>query len=694
MELHLEVQMERISYWLQIIIDCMLNNNLSIDKATFFTVIIGQITIYGILLTFYQFVASYQGGEKAAIRYLGINITEYFVKKKIKIFNKIISKKMFGVLLILEILYKPIMTIYGDTLGASSISIINFGWFLFAIGYFILFVMLFIQCTKSILMIKMSSDIKRNGYIISEINKEFLKKTMKERISKNSIDLLRRDFVNLHDAIQEDENTELQGRYNQLILLIFTDYIGGKQYEISNIEKKRRILRNQVPWIYNSNCEVHLLQEIIDEIYFQLDEQNVRSILNFYIDLIRLNLIRAKLAGYSKVRFNRYDGLSMKADEKIFDVSEWKDVTLNIYQKLSDKKKQELICLLQRGLNQEQDFYEQYCKQCINDLIRVEFDYIFLGKREQKDFIKIFGQIIKDKHFNDFCTQIIGDKIISYNRFDAGEIISQLSEKNCTYLFSYIVLYYSIYRFRFEWKYINLNVLRTLWNHHSSMQDDAEEVIEKIRNSNIGHRFDKKMYFKFVEYINASIDGELINMIYNDKILDMFYVWVIKISVIAQNDLIYSIYKDNWNINIQIAIINELSKHDELMGCESICNWVQYMRYDTFAMQKTFPEKLNITLRCLLLTNINAVIVENYAHTNHYFYEEVIGVYLLVKFYELSDKTRKQKQMKEIVKKAFIASNMDIDEYINMIDEECDICRCKINYVQKVKMKEYLMKIF
>lgn len=60
----------------------MFNNNLSIDKATFFTVIIGQITIYGILLTFYQFVASYQGGEKAATCYLGINITEYFVKKK------------------------------------------------------------------------------------------------------------------------------------------------------------------------------------------------------------------------------------------------------------------------------------------------------------------------------------------------------------------------------------------------------------------------------------------------------------------------------------------------------------------------------------------------------------------------------------------------------------------------------------
>lgn len=276
------------------------------------------------------------------------------------------------------------MTIYGETLGTSTISIISFVWFLFAIVYFILFVMLFIQCTKSILMIKMSSDIKRNGYIISEINKEFLKKTMKERISKNAIDLLRRDFVNLHDAIQEDENTELQGRYNQLIHLIFTDYIGRKQYEISNIEKKGRILKNQVSWIYNSNCEVHLLQEIIDEIYFQLDEQNIKSILNFYIDLIRLNLIRAKQAGYSKVRLNRYDDLYVKAEEKIFDVIEWKDVILKIYQKLSDKKKQELIRLLQRGLNQGQDFYEQYYKQCINDLIRVEFDCIFSEKGNKR----------------------------------------------------------------------------------------------------------------------------------------------------------------------------------------------------------------------------------------------------------------------------------------------------------------------
>ncbi len=686
--------MSQILYRLQIIKEYMLNNNLNIDKSTFFTVVIGQITIYGILLTFYQFVASYQGNEKSVTRYLGINITEYFVKKRIKIFNRIISKRMFGILLILEILYKPFITIYGENIGASTISIINFIWFLFAIGYFILFVMLFIQCTKSILMIKMSSDVKRNDNIISEINKDFLKKTIKERISKKAIDLLRRDFVNLRYGIQDDDNTGLQGRYNGLIQLIFIEYIQRKQNEISDIEKRERIVNNQVPWIYNSNCEVCLLQEVINEIYFQLDEQNIKLIMNFYIDLIRLNFMRSKQAGYNRVRFNRYDSSCTKLEGKIFDVIEWKDVLLQIYQKLSDENKQELIWLLQRDVKQEQNFYEQYCKECIKDLIRLEIESVFSGKREQKDFVKIFGQIIKENYFNDFCSQLIMDKIIYHNRFDAGKIIGQLSGENCTYLFVYIVIYYSIYRFRFDWEYININVLRALWKYHSSMQDDAEKVIKKIQKSNIGHRFEKKMYFKFMEYINESVDGELFNIIYNDKILDLFYVWVIKTSVINQDDLMYSIYVDNLCMDIKVAIINELTKHDELMGYESIYTWVQYMRHSTFATYSSILGKMNITLRSLLLTNINAVIVVDYAQVNRCFYVNVMGEYILVKIHELTDKTRKQKRIKEIVKNAFIASNMTIDEYINMIEEECRKCRCEINYVQKENMKEYLIKTF
>ena len=44
----------------------VVNNYLIIDKSTYLTIVIGQITIYGILLTFYQFL-SYQ-----RVRYLVI----------------------------------------------------------------------------------------------------------------------------------------------------------------------------------------------------------------------------------------------------------------------------------------------------------------------------------------------------------------------------------------------------------------------------------------------------------------------------------------------------------------------------------------------------------------------------------------------------------------------------------------------
>ena len=591
--------MERISYLLQKIIDYMLNNNLSIDKATFFTVIIGQITIYGILLTFYQFVASYQGGEKAATRYLGINITEYFVKRNISVFNNIVSRKIFGAIFVLEILYKPFITIYGDMLPIEMIRVMNFTWFFFVIFYFVVFVFLFFQCTKSILMIKLSSDVKTNGYLIRDINNMFLKKTLKERSDKNAIELLAQDLAYLHEAIRLDDNPELQGRYNQLIYSIFSEYMKRKKYEISVIEKKGKILKNQVPWIYNANYEAHLIMEILEEKYFQLDDDNIRLVSNFHIDLLELNFQRAVLEGYNKVSCNRYECVSMKAEENVFDAAEWKNVTLEIYQKMSNKQKQNIIRILGSGKNRKQDFYEYYCNDCISTLIVREIDSIFAGERKQKDFLEIFGQIMKEERINDFCAQIIRDKIICYNKFDAGEILFQLSEKNCTYLFVYMVMYYSIYRFRFEWEYINVNVLQTLWKRHSDMQDDAGDIIKKIRNSNIGHRFEDEMYIKFMDYVNARVEGELFDRIYADKVLDVFYIWVIKNCVINPNEFMYSIYQDKFDMGTQIKIINELSKHGELMECNSIFKWVQCMRYNIFAQQNSFPEKLNISKRSI-----------------------------------------------------------------------------------------------
>lgn len=679
-------------YEIKKLIDYILNNNLNIDKSLFFTIVIGQISIYGILLTFYQFVASFQGNRKAAVTYLGTSLNEYFVKQTVSSFNKIVSKKWFGLLFVLEILYRPFITVYEHVFSRSTVSIMNSIWFVFVVVYFLLFILIFFQCTESISQIKFCSNVKTNGYLIRDINRNFLKKTIKERRSELAVELLQGDLRNLYGGIQIDDNPELQYGYNDLIYAIFAEYMEQKKSEILRIKKNDTVPKNQIPWIYNSDSEVRLLREILDGKYFTLDEDNLQYILNFHLKFIEQNLIRAELDGCSNVKFSKYEIAPMKREQKIFDACEWKDITLKIYQKISDEKKQDFIYILRKVIIQKQSFYEQYCDDSIKSLIEIEMDSIFEGKREQKDFIKIFSRILQEEYFNDFYSEILRDKIIDYGRFNARELISQLSEKNATYLFTYIFMYYSIYKFRFDWEYINVNLLQTLWKQCGDMHIYEKDVIEKMKNSNIGHRFNDEMYKKLMEYINIEYDGGLFDRIYTEDILDVFYVWVIKACVVNKNRELYYVYENKLNMDIQINIINELSKHEELLEYDSIHEWVKWMSYYTFRKQSSIPKKLDITLRNLLLTDMNPEMIAKNASNSYH--EKEIGTYLLIKLDELSDTTPKEKQVKEVVKNAFILSGMNMNEYIDLLEKECNICNCKINYVQKEKIKAYLLSTF
>ena len=245
----------------------------------------------------------------------------------------------------------------------------------------------------------------------------------------------------------------------------------------------------------------------------------------------------------------------------------------------------------------------------------------------------------------------------------------------------------------FEWEYINLNMLKLLWKQHGNMEENAEFILKEIKHSDIQHRFSEEMYNKFMEYIYADIDGKLFRRIYDENILNMFYIWVIKMCIIDEDDARYTFYKDDYDIDIQIVIINELSKHEELLADNNICGWLDYVKYSMSKKQMVIPPKLVITLRSLLLTNINAMIVADYVKDNPYLYVNAIGKYLLVKLQELPYNIQQQGYVKEIIRNAFISDNMSIDKYITIIEKECCVCKSIIDYVRKEKMIKYLMKI-
>lgn len=110
------------------------------------------------------------------------------------------------------------------------------------------------------------------------------------------------------------------------------------------------------------------------------------------------------------------------------------------------------------------------------------------------------------------------------------------------------------------------------------------------------------------------------------------------------------------------------------------------MQYGYFVKLEYIPEKLNISIRSLLLTQIN--ITPKILLKQHSLYNRDIGAYLLTR---LSQINKENTNVKDLIKKAYIEKNKSIDEYIDSLEKECKLCLYELNYVQKEKMKKYLL---
>ncbi len=58
------------------------------------------------------------------------------------------------------------------------------------------------------------------------------------------------------------------------------------------------------------------------------------------MDLLKSNFLIAELNGVIEISFDRYYGIAMEAEKKIFNVSKWEDSILKIYKRMDDKNRQ------------------------------------------------------------------------------------------------------------------------------------------------------------------------------------------------------------------------------------------------------------------------------------------------------------------------------------------------------------------
>jgi hypothetical protein len=658
---------------MEVLINFILYNNLVIDKSTYITVIMGQLTIYGILLTFYQFIASFQyTDKKSAKQYLGYRITEYYANKKIWIY-RIVQSKVFVFIFFVEILVIPFMNIWGIYISKQIKSVIYFGWYTYIVIFFLIFLLLFLQSMAMIFRLKSVSNIMQNKWLIKKINRDFLKKSKLEKYKKRSIDILIYDLENLKYAIlMDDEEDILRNHYDDLFIKILNLYLNQKKKEIESIEQHGKISKNQVAYIYNDNCEFNIIYDLIHDKYINVGEKLQIFISEFHLSLKFLNIRREQLS-------NKKPSYNMNIEDR------WKDIAEYLYKNGSMKVRERLISTVCKYMMFQDEQISDYYKDIFSRLTYLGL----LNVRDSGEEDELFV-LLKQHIYHASVAEILEDELlsllISYNEFCPKRIIGLLNVKNRAYIFIYLFLYYSIYSFRSEWKYIKIKLLETLVDKVNFNQIDTNYITEKLINSNISHRFDVIMLRDLIKYINDSLTGELLENLREKKTINVYYFFVLKICVFDEELL----YKGDISEELQIEIIHFLSNHNEIMALKNVQSVIYKLRWYTFSKFIEIPPSILDSLKALILTDIELKQEFFNDEKSIYLYDNNLGKYALLKHNETN---KNWIEMQSFIRKAFIAENCSVEEYIEKLEKIVIECGFIIEYIQKEKMKQYLFKI-
>ncbi|WP_178042656.1 hypothetical protein [Frisingicoccus sp.] len=658
------------------------NNSLVVDKATYLTIVSGQITVYAILLTFYQFIVSFQSaGNIKVTKYLDTNLIEYYVKRRLTVYNRIISKPFFELFFVLEVLYKPIISIYSTEISIEVIAVLNFFWYLYVVIYFLVFAVLFFQCTSCILSLKAVIDVRRSSIIIKNINRDFKKKTVYERAKKSSIEMLSDDMECLRYIISKDDTAEIQSKYFELFKDIFCEYKMNKEKEVTLLLEKNKKVKNQVAWVHNMATECRLLGEFVREKNMQTNALFEQYILVFHLSILELNLRRAEVDGYEDINFDVF-----KLSENSLECREWKKLTEEIFEKCVPENQKKLIEALLQGYYSENQLFRKYCEEMLMYLIKKVLQEAVEREEQQKNFIYIFECIMFNDKFNNFYTDELCDALISYDRLNVMKLLKLVSKKNCTYIFVYLIIYYSIYRFRTDWVYIDVMMLRELWKKSESLESEFESINRHISNSHIAHRYSDSRFIALRKNIDEEVTEKWLEDIYQQEIIDAFYIIVIKLCVFEQH---YYPHFQEGKIENKISFINELSKHKEVLIYNNVKEMTSKMRYMYFQKLRYWPENLDITLRSLLLMDISISdeLIDNTIQYCHYI---SVGQYLLIKYGGVNSISEVKRGL---IREAYVASDLSIQEYVECLYDESCICDMPLSYVRKEKMKKYLLEL-
>ncbi len=648
------------------IYEYVVNNNLQLDKGTYMAAVVGMITIYGIYLTLHQMVVSCIRDNSL----LGINLSRFYISKHAWWDKRFVGRVTVCIIVVVTLI-KPYLNVFGKNHDDGEISVLIFFWYFLVVFFFGASTVLIYQGYRCIKRLEQRAD-----YVLArEIEDVFMKNCASYRGKAASIDLLIEDIEDLVYRKERDDGYKQSRYYVNIFMRIFEKYIAKKAKEIEDIQIKKVVCKNQVGFKYNEGVEYDFLYGLISGQYLAVDDDLCNCMTGILFNLIELNVRRAKLEKEDDV-----------FGSKVLWNSQPYRLIIQLFESSNMETRSKMLNMLNERLEKANEELGVLYKECIRVILQKEFDRAVVGEREASEFC----DMLQESRMKDKCNNRIADMIASYmcecKKDVPLPLIEVLSEENCQYILMYVFAFYSIKKSKIDWKYIQIETLRGLWEKIDEDNIEFEHVMVRLKKSDCLRGISEQWGKVFKHYINHPLNSSLIEQVVEEPFFAPFYILMLKLCVMRQH--FYATTGDV-SAELQNMIIRELIKHEEVMKDPYMKDFMSYVQFNNVYDFSNADLNLSDSLRFLLLVNAEIETIFYSVNWSSYKYTKGLGEYFLIKSQE---KTKRMKEANEIIWKAFITFDGSQEAYIEMLERECKICNYPLNYVQKERMKDYLIE--
>lgn len=647
---------------------CGINKMFNVIMENYISLLVGQITIFGIVLASFQFLCDHQKNDQRSNFYLGYNIFELELKDNVTILS-LVKSKLFLVLILFEIISLPAIRVIYVTpkIVVNTMIIIDIIAIMLYFG--VMFLLLF-QIAKYVL----GMNKTRNMISIRVVTKVY-EKFLKDNNFFYSQEINSKNFLNISNKLAKvivlDDNKNLakqeQIYYDMFALEILERYYDRK---LDLNKDKSAIISDKAKKVFNKCFEVDALLVIVKNYCEKIDENNIHSFTKLIINILLFDYYLSD-DFYSNSLKKRYC--------EIIDC---------LYQDNNTMSKKATIEYLFAYMNNyENKTVSIFCQDEIKRSIRKELCSCFVGTATFENFVSIYSIVNSDCNLMGYLCLKITENMISNNSVDIKNLTEIFNVSDRFYIFTYLIIYYSVYRFRSDWEYINIDNLKSLFSIYSLDKVDVGYVSERLMHSNISHRIDDNVISQLVYYLESGLTSNLILQIKDDKYFDLFYIVVIKCCVLEQSDYLGA-FESSFTIEELLSLLNEFSIHREVVCNKNLSMFLYQLR------KLIIPQLSKYEIQYQVFRALRKMIILDFNLKKEYFNSKSIFInpddfakYVLLK---LDDDTAKWPEVENCIKPSFVKSNMTSEDYVehlSMISSELGIPK---TLHQKGKMKNYL----